>query len=224
MGATRQRCLTAGGIALLLLAAGAAAAAPPVPLPKPTLEALMKSMAATSGVEAHFHEVKDLSLLSAPIEVSGVLYFIPPDRLARITIHPSRSKLVIDGKRFSFQDEAGHESVDLSDNPVAREFVSNFIVLFNGDIHALRKRYRTEFRAEGRRWSLVLHPRGRPLADVVERVTLSGEGPELDRMELLETNGDRTTTTFQDVKVDHRFSSAERRRIFALPGSAAPSR
>jgi outer membrane lipoprotein-sorting protein len=210
----------AAWVLALTLLITAAARVPGAP-PEPSLEDLMKSMAATSGVVARFHEVKELSLLSSPLEVSGTLYFIPPDRLARITTRPGRSKLVIDGKRFSFRDETAHEDVDLSGNPVARAFVSNFIVLFNGDLDALRRRYRPDFQVEGRSWTLILSPLGPPLADVVKRVTLEGQGPSLDRMELLETNGDRTTTTFQDVQTDHRFSPAERERIFANPGAAA---
>jgi outer membrane lipoprotein-sorting protein len=210
----------AARVLALMLLTGAAARAPGAP-PEPTLEGLMKTMAATSGVVARFHEVKELSLLSSPLDVSGTLYFIPPDRLARVTTRPGRSKLVIDGKRFSFQDETTHENVDLSGNPVARAFVSNFIVLFNGDLDALRRRYRPDFQVKGGGWTLVLSPLGPPLADVVERVTLEGQGKSLARMELLETNGDRTTTTFQDVQIDHRFSPAERERIFADPGTAA---
>lgn len=212
-----------------LLALGAARArpaanAPPQPQAEarpflaPTLEALMHGMATTAGVVAEFREVKELGLLSVPLEVRGTLYFVPPDRLARITTEPSRSRLVIDGGRFAYRDEAGGEQVDLSGNPVARTFVDNFIVLFNGDLDALRARYDPTFRAEGRHWSLVLRPRHQPLAGIVDRVTLEGEGRALTRMDMLETSGDRTTTTFDHVQVDRHFGPEELRRIFAMPG------
>jgi len=131
---------------------------------------------------------------------------------------PSRTRLVIDGDRFGFRDEAGEETIDLSSNPMAREFVESFIVLFNGDLEALRARYEPTFEVQGRRWRLVLEPRARALARVVERVTLSGEGRKLRRMELLETDGDRTTTHLEAVRVDRRFDAAERERLFAMPG------
>jgi len=208
-----------------LFAAGAAAEPRAEALPEPTLGAFMAGMAGTSGVVARFREVKELALLSEPLEVRGTLYFVPPDRLARVTTAPSSTRLVIDGDRFVFRDAAGGETLDLSENPVAREFVSNFIVLFNGDLDALRSRYEPEFTVEGRRWRLVLRPRHRPLSDAVERITLVGEGRALARMELLESDGDRTTTTFHDVEVDRRFDEAELERIFAvrdpLPEAAA---
>jgi outer membrane lipoprotein-sorting protein len=192
----------------------------------PGLEALMEGMAGTPGVVARFTERKELALLSEPLETRGTLYFVPPDRMLRLTTEPSRSRLVIAGERMAFRDEAGGEAVDLAASPLAREFVENFIVLFNGDLAALRARYEPAFRSEGDAWRLELRPRHRPLADVVERVTLEGEGRALRRMEMLERDGDRTVTTFEDVDATHRFTPEEERRLFdagaAGAGSAAP--
>ncbi len=200
-------------------AAGADAPTPPAL----TLETLMAGMAGTPGVRARFREVKELSLLSAPLELRGTLYFVPPDRLCRITTEPTASRLVIDGDRLRFRDAAGADDLDLSGNPIAREFVSNFIVLFNGDLEALRARYTPTLAGDAGAWTLTLRPRRRPLADVVERVTLAGEGRLLVRMELLETDGDRTTTRFEEVAVDHRFAPEELERLFGDSAHASGS-
>jgi outer membrane lipoprotein-sorting protein len=184
----------------------------------------MAGMAGTPGVVARFREVKELALLSAPLESRGTLYFAPPDRLARIVEQPGPSRLVIDGERLLFHDAAGGDEVDLSGHSIAREYVSNFIVLFNGDLDALQERYTPTFHADGRAWSLELRPRRRPLADFVERVTLQGEGRVLQRMELVESDGDRTTTWFEEVEIDHRFGTAESERVFALPEPTADRR
>jgi len=184
---------------------------------RPTLESLMEGLATTSGVVARFHETKELRLLSAPLESRGMLYFVPPDRLARVTTAPDSSRLVIDGERFAYRDEAGGEAADLSSSPIAREFVRSFIVLFNGDIEALRAHYDPDFDVEGESWSLRLRPHSRPLAGFVKRITLSGTGRMLERIEMLETDGDRTVTTFSRIRVDHRFDQSELDRIFAIP-------
>jgi outer membrane lipoprotein-sorting protein len=216
----------ASALGSAFLAVAAAAVAPATAtaseaagLPEPTLEALMRGMATSSGVSARFHEAKQLALLSVPLEVRGMIYFVPPDRLLRITSEPSRSRLVIDGSRFAYRDEAGGEQVDLSGNPLAREFVTNFVVLFNGDLAGLRQRYEPALSVEGQRWKLVLRARQRPLADIVDRVTLEGSGRTLDRMEMLETNGDRTTTTFEEVQTDRHWSGEELERLFSTRGS-----
>jgi outer membrane lipoprotein-sorting protein len=207
----------------VLLVAGRASAGAPVESPTPTLEALMAGMAETSGVWARFVERKQVALLSEPIETRGTLVFVPPDRLRRSTAEPSRSELVIAGDRFAFHDEAGSDAVDLSASPLARQFVENFIVLFNGDLAKLRESYEAEFTAQGAKWSLALRPRRRPLSDLIERITLVGTGPLLRSMEMLEKDGDRTTTRFSDVEVDRQFTPAELEQLFSLPTRAAAS-
>lgn len=200
---------------------GATAARAAEDLPEPTLEAFMRGMAGTPGVVARFREVKELGMLSVPLEARGTLYFVPPDRLARVTTEPAPTRLVIDGDRFAYRDEAGDEAADLSSNPLAREFVRSFIVLFNGDLEALRERYRADFAVEGSRWTLRLVPRRRPLADFVLGITLEGAGRRLEHIEMREVDGDRTVTTFEEVRVDRRFEASELERIFAVPAEAA---
>jgi outer membrane lipoprotein-sorting protein len=204
-------------VALACSLAFAAAAEAPAPAATPTLEALMAGMAKTPGVTAGFVERKEIALLTEPIETHGQLAFVPPDQLVRTTESPSRSRLVIAGERFAFRDAAGGDAIDLSANPLAREFVDNFIVLFNGDLEKLRARYEPTFTADGATWSLSLRPRHRPLSDLIERIVLEGSGTKLERMQMLERDGDRTTTTFHDVVVDRRFTPEERERLFALP-------
>jgi len=214
----RRRCSGAAAAAALWLVGGAAPSgaepeAPPAS--PPTLEALMRGMAGASGVHAHFRERKQLALLAEPLESQGELWFAPPDRLVRITETPSPSRLAIDGERVVFHDVGGAEAIDLSSSPVAEQFVSNFVVLFNGDLDALRARYEPSFHAGGDGWRLELRPRDRPLASVIDRVELAGTGRAIERMELVESDGDRTTTWFDDVRTDVVFDAALLERIFA---------
>ncbi len=182
----------------------------------------MAGMAGTSGVVARFREVKRIALLSEPLESRGTLTFVPPDRLARVTTEPSETRLVIDGDRFSFRDATGGDAVDLSANPIAREVVSNFIVLFNGDLEELSRRYEPHFTSGPEGWRLELIPRDGRLREFIARVTLSGRGRAIERMELLETGGDRTTTWFEEVRTDVAFDDEDLARIFSTRDSAAP--
>ena len=124
----------------------------------------MRGMAGATGVVARFREEKRLALLSEPLESRGTLTFVPPNRLSRETSEPSASRLVIDGDRVFFRDAAGSDAVDLSASPIAREYVANFVVLFNGDLDALRRRYDPKFSADAKGWRLVLTPRAKPLS------------------------------------------------------------
>lgn len=205
---------------LALLAAAAAGAEPAIPSGPLTLEALMQRMASTSGVRAEFREEKRLALLESPLVSEGTLYFIPPSRMARITTRPGASKLVIDGERMSYTDETGASDVDLAGNRVARAIVENFVVLFAGDLAALRERYRVEFASQELRWHIQLEPKQAPLSQFLASVEMKGVGPALEEMEIREADGDLTLTRFQHVETDVGFTAEELARLFPRAASA----
>lgn len=203
-------------IAAVCLAVAAVAAETPavrVGLPE-TIEDLMRTMADTPGVVAEFAESKHISLLEEPLLAKGSLYFIPPDRMARYTTEPGKSVLIIDGDRLAFEDEAGGDRIDLGANAVARVFVENFIVLFNGDLAELRRRYDATFTVDGERWALTLVPRREPIAKMIESIVLSGDGDGMKQMILREPGGDFTETRFTALDSSHHFPADEIARIF----------
>jgi len=178
-----------------------------------SLSALMDGMATTSGVIASFHEQKQIALLARPLESSGVLYFVPPDRLARFTLEPEASALIIDGGKLRFQ-QGDRTQFDLSQSPMARVFIDNFIVLFNGDLPKLEQLYRTDFSADGESWSLKLEPRGSELRRVVEQIALRGDRRGIREMVMRSRDGDRTTTALDVIASDYAFTSEQLQALF----------
>jgi len=166
MSPRRLWLVAAGVLALGAFAAHAARGA------DMTLDDLLSHMATTHGVVAEFREIKTLKLLDAPLETRGTVYFEPPDRFARITREPAETRLVLEGDHMHFQDAAGAGDVDLSENPVARSFAENLIVLWKGDRAALEKIYSLDFHADGSHWKLVLTPRHSPLDQFLRSITL----------------------------------------------------
>ena len=134
-------------------------------------------------MRAEFREEKLLALLEAPLVSEGMLYFVPPSRMARITTRPGASALVIDGGRLSYTDEAGASDVDLAGNRVARTLVENFVVLFGGDLAALRERYDVEFERRGHALAHAARCRRRRRSrSFIASVELRGDGPALEEM------------------------------------------
>lgn len=207
-----------GAVALALATLfGVATAAPVRAL---DLDGLLRRMAATRGVHARFHEVKEIALLEAPLESEGEIFFVPPRRFARLTTRPAATRFVIDGERLSFRDESGGQEIDLGQSGTARAAVEGFLVLWNGDAEGLKERYETELAVEGERWRLSLRPRGEMIASVLGRLTLEGDGPALLEMTLIEPGGDRTVTHFSDVRADAPLAPDEIARAFG--GAGAP--
>jgi hypothetical protein len=162
---------------------------------------LLHGMASAPGVQARFHETKEIALLSAPIESEGEIVFVPPRRFARITTQPAATRFVVDGDRLLFRDQAGEQRLSVAGSRTARAVVENFIVLWTGDAEGLAARYTMAFSSEGSHWRLGLEPRDAAVAAVIARVLLVGDGPQLLEMTLEEPNGDRSVTRFREVRI-----------------------
>ena len=181
-----------------------------------SLEALMTAFAASGGVRARFREARYLSLLDQPLESAGELYFAPPDRLARRTTQPGLARVVVRGDRVAFQDELGHQTLDLASSEVARGLVGNLRVLLRGDAVELRERYDARFTPEDGGWLLELEPRSRVLRSLVEAIRVRGQGREMTEIETREASGDRTVLTLVAVETGVVFSEVEAEQIFSL--------
>jgi outer membrane lipoprotein-sorting protein len=179
------------------------------------LSALLAGMRSSPGVVAHFTETREIALLSSPLAATGTIYFVPPGRLVRLVTSPGRSRLVVDGSKVRFEDEAGSKGLDLSASPMARQMVDSFVVLFSGDEARLKELYSTEYRADGDTWTLKLVPRSAPLDRMIASFEMQGRDSRIDRMVAAEPDGDRTVTLFGDTDVQHRFGEKELADLFA---------
>ena len=196
--------------------------APPTQASPVGLDELMDRFAASRGVRARFRETKHLALLVKPLETEGLLFFAPPNWLARYTTRPGVSSVVVRGDWVAFHDETGHQQLTLGSNNVARHFIDHLVTLLRGDLPGLRSRYIVAFRSEDTGWELTLEPRSEAVRGGVEWIRFDGRGDHLPRLETLETSGDRTVTIFGEVEPNRVFPPAELDRIFSLeePASA----
>jgi len=193
---------------LLTALAGPAKAQPP------ELAELLARIAASSGVEAEFHESKELTLLAAPLESRGTIYFAPPGRFARFTTEPRFSALIVGADEIRLREGAGEPEVDLSGNRIARVFADNIIVLWSGDREELDRLYAAEFGGSSAAWELRLAPRSAPLSEAIASIVLRGDAEAMREMTVEELDGDRTVTRFDSVASDRDFTPAEIERIF----------
>jgi outer membrane lipoprotein-sorting protein len=192
--------------------------------PAPTeLVALMKRFAESGGVRARFRELRHLSILTDPIETTGMLYFAPPDRLARHATWPGRSSVVVGAGRVSLGDETGQRVFDLDTSEVARALVDNLMVVFRGDLESLKAQYSISFDSDGENWTLDLEPRSRALRGIIDRVRFTGRSGKLSAMETRESNGDRAIMRFSEIEIGLSWEQGDLDRIFSLdPPHAAP--
>ncbi|HEB89987.1 MAG TPA: outer membrane lipoprotein carrier protein LolA [Deltaproteobacteria bacterium] len=198
--------------------ASAEAAADPAP---GSFAELLAGFAGSRGFEARFIEEKTLALLAAPLRSEGHLYFEAPSNLLRRVEKPRRQEILVRRDEVRIRDASGEQVIDLASRGPARPLIQSMIWIFTGDVESLEKVYRIDYRVlegehgEGaRRWQADLVPKGGPLASLIERLRVGGEGRATDYLEFVETSGDRTLTRIVDVEPGRRFGPEERRELF----------
>ncbi len=193
---------------------GVASETPPL-----TLGALLERFKQMPGLEARFREEKRIALLATPLISEGVLYFVPPARLARHTLAPEKSSILIDGRTLSFGDEQGREEVDLDANPAVRDYVDSFRLILDGDREALVEKWRIKVSGQAESWEITLQPMSEPVKKSIREMILRGKGSVIQWMKIVETTGDETVTSFSQVDPTRRFSQKEIDRLFRIPPS-----
>jgi len=186
----------------------------------PTIDALLAGLSKAPGLYAHFREEKHITLLQAPLVSEGSIYFTPPARFARHTEKPIASAMVIDGNQLQFGNAEGQESMNLGTNPVARLFADAFVMLLSGNRAGLEKMFKMQLTPKpgtANEWRLVLTPKVAPMDKMIKELELRGHGLNLEEMDVRETSGDWTRTSFSAVDLNRRYSADEQARFFQLP-------
>jgi len=177
-------------LSLLLLAAAADASAW-------DLEQLMRDLGSVKTAKARFVERRHLSILSAPLESSGTLLYVAPDRLEKHTLAPRAESMVLERGRLTLESEAPKQrrSIRLDDYPVIRVFVESIRSTLAGDLARLRRLYQVELGGDERKWSLVLRPLDPKMQEVVSEIRIGGSRDWIGAIEFLEPGGDRSVMT-----------------------------
>ncbi len=196
----------------------AAAETPPAATEKQSdLHELLARFSTIPGLSARFREEKHIALLIKPITSQGSVYFAAPKRFARHVDQPEKSQLIIDQSQLRIVDASGTRSISLESQPILRIIVGAFVQVLRGDRLALERSYRIGFKGTAAgEWSMTLNPKKKVLSRVLKEVRVQGREVVVEKLEIRETNGDRTVTTFFDVDTSRRFSAAEQKRFFLI--------
>lgn len=157
----------------------------------------MQEMAAVPASRTRFVETRHLALLTRPLELKGSLTYERPHRLTKHVESPFDELLTVDGETLSLVNRTKGEQrlVSLREQPALRALVESVRATLAGDRAQLERHYRLKFSGARDAWKLQLVPREAQLRGYVESIALSGAGAQLQRIEVLETGGDRSVMT-----------------------------
>ncbi|MDI1258446.1 LolA-related protein [Aquabacterium sp.] len=159
------------------------------------IDTLMRLQAQTQSSRATFVELKYLSSLETPLESSGELSYRAPDRLEKRTLKPTPESLVLDKDTLLLERKGRKRSIPLQSYPEVGAFVESIRATLAGDRAGLDRNYQLELEGKRERWRLLLKPLNAKAAVMVSQIRLSGQGEQVDTIEILQSNGDRSVMT-----------------------------
>jgi Outer membrane lipoprotein carrier protein LolA-like len=160
---------------------------------------LMQELAQRGPERALFVEKKFIAVLDRPLESSGELRYVPPDRLEKRTLRPKPELLVLDRERLSVERGKQTQTLRLSDYPEIAAFVESLRGTLAGDRKALERVYRLELHGDRERWTLVMFPSDARLAAMVLRIDVTGTRDRVRSIEILQADGDRSVMTVEPL-------------------------
>ena len=191
---TGRRRLT---VATVMALASAALPRPALAAPA-TLESILARIGGQSPREAAFTERKHIALLDAPVESSGLLRYVAPDRLERITQHPVKEAMRLDGDLLVLERDGRTRTAAAAQFPAVAALVGSLRDVLAGNAEALRRLFKVVVQGDAVRWQIDLLPSDSDMAKLVSRVTLRGGEDRLEEVETLQADGDRSVMTLTD--------------------------
>jgi hypothetical protein len=174
------------------LAAALLALAPWTACAEWSVNDLMAALAARGSGDATFTEQRYVPALDAPVQSSGTLRFVAPDRLEKHTLTPRADSLVLAGEQLTLRQGQRTLSLALTDLPDNGLAIASLRGTMAGDLAALRRAWSITLHGERRIWTLSLTPLSASIAQYIEVVRIQGRQDQIDRIEIRQADGVRS--------------------------------
>ena len=164
------------------------------------IDQLMGELAQQKGGRARFVEVRTMAMLDKPLQSSGELSYLPPDRLEKRTLSPRPETVVLDKDTLTLERDHRRMTINVTSRPEAQAFVESVRSTLSGDRKALEKHYRLELKGNRSDWSLRLLPVDAAVSTILQRITIYGQARQVRRIDYLQADGDRTELSIEALE------------------------
>jgi outer membrane lipoprotein-sorting protein len=160
------------------------------------LSQLMASLQQIQAATASFVERKYMRILREPLQTSGQLVYVRPDKLQKDTILPKPERLTIEGDRLTIE-RPGDETrrLALQEFPQIWAFIESIRATLAGDLSTLSRFYDVSLQGSRENWTLPLVPKDSKMRELVSSIRIYGVKDTIRRIETLERDGDHTSMT-----------------------------
>jgi len=160
---------------------------------------LFDTLARNRPERAAFTEKKFIAILDKPVESSGELAFVPPDRLEKVTLKPRAERVVVDKESISMERGGKRQTLRLRENPAIAVLIESIRSTLAGDLATLTRTYSVGLQGDMKAWRIVLRPLDPSLATLAERIEIGGVQAHVSTVEIFLADGDRSVMTLSPL-------------------------
>jgi len=160
---------------------------------------LTASLAQIGPSTARFVEKKYIATLDRPIESSGELSYSPPDKLEKRTLKPKPESMRLERNQLTLERGKHTFAINLDESPEIAVLVESIRATLAGDRRSLELNYIVKLSGTRNAWKLQLTPSDFDARQKVERITLSGHDGNVQEVEVLQADGDRSLMTIEQL-------------------------
>ncbi len=159
-----------------------------------SLESLMAERSQIKTATARFIEKKQVSLLTRPLETSGTLRYVAPDRFEKHVLLPKPETMILaNGVLAGTLGNGRNFRVVLSERPEVATLIEAMRATLAGDLPTLRRYFALEFSGAREAWVLNLVPRNPRVQEKVQDIRIEGAAADLKTLSVHERDGDQST-------------------------------
>lgn len=164
-----------------------------------SVDQLMAALARQKSGRARFVETKYLAMLERPVESSGELVFVAPDRLEKRTLAPKPESLTLVGDMMTVERAGKKTVIPLQNFPELAGFIESLRATLGGNRDALERYYRLSIEGPATRWTLTLTPTEPRMAAAIQTIRIDGARDKVQTVEILQADGDRSVMRITHV-------------------------
>ncbi|AKA27057.1 membrane protein [Pseudomonas chlororaphis] len=170
------------------------------------LQQLSDQLAKPEVIHGRFVQEKHLRALPQPLTSQGDFVLAKNHGLLWLLKTPLQQDYRITGSGIARRDANGWQM--LPNKSAGAEQNRLFLAVLQGDSSGLQRDFELALSGDATRWKLTLTPRSLLLKQVFKRIDIDG-GELVQRIELLETQGDSTLLRMHDSTASQPLSAAE---------------
>lgn len=170
------------------------------------LQQLSDHLAKPSVIHGNFTQEKHLRALPQPLTSKGTFVLAKDHGLLWLLKTPLQQDYRISANGIARRDANGWQL--LPNKSAGAEQNRLFLAVLQGDSSGLQRDFELQLQGEAQQWKLTLIPRSLLLKQVFTQINIDG-GELVQKIELLETQGDSTVLRMQDSTSSQHLSDAE---------------